>query len=148
MNIYSDTRFSGIANTYVVDSNGYVYIYTSQLITPDLSINTDITIRIVNHGQKSGAYNILDVASTCSKKMIDSTKIMHPELRITWELGNLNKIVFGKNCKLKFFIVAVKPFLLFTLLEDKRHLINQLIWNLKPPILMIWLLLTKLVILC
>jgi len=103
LNIYSDTRFSGIANAYVVDSNDDVYIYTSPLITPDQNINTDITISIENHGEKSGAYNILDVALICSKKMIESTKITHPKLRITWELGNLNKMVFGKIVSSSFY---------------------------------------------
>jgi len=101
LKINSDTRFSGAANVYTVDSNDTIYSYSSPLINTDQVNIFDMTIPIDNHGKISGAFNILDVASICSEFIINKTGVTHPELRITWELGNLYKISLNQlvtNC--------------------------------------------------
>ncbi|KPA10228.1 lipoprotein [Candidatus Magnetomorum sp. HK-1] len=101
LKINSDTRFSGSANVYIVDSNNQIYSYMSPPINPNQINNFNMTIPIDNHGKISGGFNILDVASTCSDIMIKATGITHPELRLTWELGNLNQMALNElviNC--------------------------------------------------
>jgi len=101
--IYSDTRKSDICNVYTVNSDNKVYTYSSLYFNPENYENYNNTISIANYGKISGAFNILDVASSCSKLIISTTGKIHLPLRLTWELGNLNTSVFGELLTTSFF---------------------------------------------
>lgn len=103
LKVYSDTRGSDVADVYTVNSSNNLYTFKSDTTDFNNNETIDLLIPVSNHGEISGAFNILDVAATCTKCVIDATGTFHPDLRLTWELGNVGTVVFDKILTTSFF---------------------------------------------